>query len=193
MHFYESVCVRTERGFTLLVPPPLEHLQAVRWAQKGGGRLGGVQKRKAVSIHVMMPFIGGRWIYLSYFFILPLLTFQVRLQGTVREIASRDTRYQMVFRQWLSTRTGAQEDAAAAAAATPLRNAEDNILRQLLNAFRWLLVLPGAGGGSSGCQRLWGLRCPGPSVPPPAGLSIGNPFGCGFLPALCLLFTVAGQ
>lgn len=117
-----------------------------------------------------------------------LLTFQVRLQGTVGEIPSRDTRYQMVFRQWLSTRTGAQEDAT-----TSLRNAEDNILRQLLNAFRWLLVLPGAGGGSSSCQWLWGLRCPSPSVPSPAGLPVGSPFGCGFLPALCLLFTVTGQ
>lgn len=100
----------------------------------------------------MVPFRAGRWIYLSHFFILHLLTFQVRLQGTVAEIQSRDTRYQMVFRQLLSARTGAQEDAA-----TSLRHAEDNILRELLDAFRWLLVLPGAGSGSGGRQRLRGL------------------------------------
>lgn len=113
------------------------------------------------------------------------LTFQVRLQETVGETPSRDPRYQMVFRQWLSTRTGAQD-------ATSLRNAEDNILRQLLCTFRWLLVLPGAGGSGSR-QRLWGLRCTGPSVPPPAGLPVSPPSGCGFVPALCLLFTVTGQ
>lgn len=136
----------------------------------------------------MAPLTGGRWIYLSYFFILPLLTSQVRLLGTVGETPSRDPRYQMVFRQWLSSRTGAQEDAA-----TSLRNAEDNILRQLLDAFRWLLLLPGAGGGSGSRQRLWGLRCPGPSVPPPAGLPVGDPSGRGFVPALGLLFAVTGQ
>lgn len=142
-----------------------------------------------VSIHVMVPFIRGRWIYRSHFFILPLLTFQVRLQGTVGETPSRDPRYQMVFRQWFSTRTAAQADAA-----TSLRDAEDNVLRQLLGAFRWLLVLPGSGGGcGSGRQRLWGLRCPGPSFPPPACLPVGDPSGCGFVPALCLLFTVTGQ
>lgn len=188
----EHECGR-ERVFALVMPPPAEHLHTVYRAQKGGelGRRGGSEERKAVvSIHVMAPFIGGRWIYRSHFFILPLLTFQVRLQGTVGETPSRDPRYQMVFRQWVSTRTGAHADAAA----TSLRNAEDDILRQLLDALRWLLVLPGAGGGSSGSsrQRLWGLRCPGPSVPPPAGLPVCHPSGCGFVPALRLLLTVAG-
>lgn len=172
--------------FALLVPPSLEHLQA-GFRSKGGGE--GREKRKAlVSIHVMVPFSAGRWIYLSHFFILCLLTFQVRLQGTVGEIQSRDTRCQMVFRQLLSARTGAQEDAA-----TSLRNAEDNILRQLLDAFRWLLVLPGAGRGSGSRQRLRGLWCAGPGVPPPAGLPVGGPPGCGFVPAICMLVTVTGQ
>lgn len=139
-----------------------------------------------VSIHVMAPFIEGRWIYRSYFFILPLLTFQVRLQGTVGGTLSRDPRYQMVFRQWFSTRTGA----------TSLRNAEDYVLRQLLDALRWLLVVPGAGGsggGGGGRQRLRGLRRPDSIVSPPAGLPVGDPSGCGLVPALCLLVTVAGQ
>lgn len=143
-----SIYIFVREQFALLVPPSLEHLQA-GFRNKGEGR----EKRKAmVSIHVMVPFSAGRWIYLSHFFILRLLTFQVRLQGTVGEIQSRDTRYQMVFRQLLSARTGAQEDAA-----TSLRNAEDNILRQLLDAFRWLLVLPGAGSYSGCRQRLRGL------------------------------------
>lgn len=174
--------------FALLVPPSLEHLQA-GFRSKGegwGGEGRGGQRKALVSIHVMVPFSAGRWIYLSHFFILRLLTFQVRLQGTVGEIQSRDPRYQMVFRQLLSARTGAQEDAA-----TSLRNAEDNILRELLDALRWLLILPGAGSGSR--QWLWGLRRAGPGVPPPAGLPGGHPSGCGFLPAICVLVTVAGQ
>lgn len=142
-----------------------------------------------VSIHVMAPFTAGRWIYRSHFFILSLLTFQVRLQRTVGGTPSRDPRYQMVFRQWVSARTGAQADAA-----TSLRNAEDYVLRQLLDTFRWLLVLPGAGsGGSSGRQRLRGLRCAGPSVPPPAGLPVCCPSGCGLVPALGLFSAVPGQ
>lgn len=136
----------------------------------------------------MVPFSAGRWIYLSHFFILLLLTFQVRLQGTVGEIQSRDTRYQMVFRQWLSARTGAQEDAA-----TSLRNAEDNVLRQPLHALRRLLVLSGSGSGGRRRQRLRWLRCPGPGVPPPAGLPVGDPSGRGFLSALRVLVTIAGQ
>lgn len=177
------MCVRDR------VPPPLHQSICTLCAglREGGGVSEG--RKAVVSIHVMAPFIGGRWIYRSHFFILPLLTFQVRLQGTVGETPSRDPRYQMVFRQWVSTRTGAHADAAA----TSLRNAEDDILRQLLNALRRLLVLPGAGGGSSSRQRLWGLRCPGPSVPPPAGLPVCPPSGCGFVPALRLLLTVAGQ
>lgn len=161
-----------------------------RLASEARGRGGRKEKkRKALaSIHVMVPFSAGRWIYLSHFIILHLLTFQVRLQRTVGEIQSRDTRYQMVFRQLLSARTGAQEDAA-----TSLRNAEDNILRQLLDAFRWLLVLPGAGSGSGSRQWLRGLRCAGPSVPPPAGLPVGHSSGCGFLSAVCVLLTVTGQ
>lgn len=155
-----------------------------------GGRVCGEERKAEVSIHVMAPFIGGRWIYLSHFFILSLLTFQVRLQGAVGETPSRDPRCQMVFRQWLSTRTGAQEEAA-----TSLRNAENDVLRQLLDAFRWLHLLPGAGGGggcSGGRQRLRRLRCPGPGVPPPAGVPVNDPSGCGFLPAVRLLSTVAG-
>lgn len=151
------------------------------------------EERKAlVSIHVMAPFIWGRWIYLSHFFILPLpLTFQVRLQGTVGEAPSRDPRYQMVFRQWLSARTGAQANATTTS--SPLRNAEDLVLRQLFHALRWLLLLPGAGDSSGPRQWLWGVRRPGPGVPPPAGVPVGDPSGGGFVPALCLLPTSSGQ
>lgn len=119
------------------------------------------------------------------------LTFKVRLQGTVGKTPSRDLRYQMVFRQRVSVRTGAPEDAAASS-----RHAEDNLLRQLLRALRRLLVLPGAGGGSGGSsrrQRIRELRCTGPGVPPPARLPVGDPPGRGLVPALCVLLAGSGQ
>lgn len=155
----------------------------------GGGGDGGEKSASSYSCHGAFQ---GRKMDLTLSFLHSVsLTFKVRLQGTVGKTPSRDLRYQMVFRQWVSVRTGAPEDAASP------RHAEDFLLRQLLRALRRLLLLPGpgrSGGGSSGRrQRLWELRCAGPGVPPPAQLPVGGPPGRGLVPALRVLPAGPGQ
>lgn len=195
MHVRVWECVlKTEYRVMVHILPslcPLSH--SICWLcsglRKGGGR-GEVMRREKqwflfMSCCLSLEEDGFNSVISSFCL---LLTFQVRLQGTVGETLSRDPRYQMVFRQWFSIRTGTKQDAA-----TFLRNAEDNVLRQLSNTVWWLLFVPGAGSRSSLCQWLWGLRCPGPSVPPPACLPVGDPSGCGFVPALRLFLAVSGQ
>lgn len=172
----------------LLVPPPSEHLLAVLGSEGvGEGQVMGREKQwfLFMSWRLSLQEDGFNCVISSFCL---LLTFQVRLQETVGETLSRDPRYQMVFRQWFSVRTGAQQEAAAS-----LRHAEDNILRQLSNTLWWLLFIPGARSRSGTRQWLWGLRRPRPSVPPTACLPASHPSGCGVVPALRLFFADSGQ